>query len=390
MRVTAGDLWGAGRQFAESNPELAVLAAVCVVLAVGTAYALFRYRRPAGVRFKRQLEKREEVAVLMHPNPDPDAMAAALGVACLAEQLDTAVTLQFTGQIRHQENRAFQNVLDLEFEQVDHVTDLAAEAVILVDHNTPRGFTGSNGVLPFAVVDHHPGDGTGEAFTDVRTDYGACSSIVAEYFEDIGASPVPPDQHESEVNSRYTVPSRVATGLLYGILTDTNRLTSGCSTADFHASGYLYPGVDEDDLERIANPQVDAEVLEVKARAIAGRRTEGSFAVSDVGQVTNADAIPQAAEELVRLEGVTAVVVCGEKGGDIHLSGRSRDDRVHMGRALEAAVEGIPGASAGGHARMGGGQIPEDETAVLIGNDSGRVARTSLVDRIFESLSGDV
>jgi nanoRNase/pAp phosphatase (c-di-AMP/oligoRNAs hydrolase) len=390
MRATARDLVGSVRQFTESNPELAVLAAVAAVLAVGTAYALFRYRRPAGVRFKKQVQKRDEVAVLMHPNPDPDAMAAALGVASLAEQLGTDATLQYTGQIRHQENRAFQNVLDLEFDAVDHVTDLAAEAVILVDHNTPRGFTGSNGVLPFAVVDHHPGDGTGEAFTDVRTDYGACSSIVAEYFEDIGASPVPPDQHESEVNSRYNVPSRVATGLLYGILTDTNHLTAGCSAADFAASGYVYPGVDEDALERIANPQVDAEVLEVKARAIAGRQTKGSFAVSDVGQVSNADAIPQAAEELVRLEGVTAVVVCGEKGGDIHLSGRSRDDRVHMGRALEGAVDGIQGASAGGHARMGGGHIPEDETARLIGNNSERVARSSLVDRIFESLSGDV
>jgi len=390
MRESPRDLFGTSVRFAESNPEILVLLAVAAVLAAGTAYALLRYRRPAGVRFKKQLAERDEVAVLMHPNPDPDAMAAALGVSVLADQVDTEATLQFTGQIRHQENRAFQNVLDLEFEEVDHVTDLAAEAVILVDHNTPRGFGGANGVLPFAVVDHHPGDGTGEAFTDVRTDYGACSSIVAEYFEDIGASPVPPDQHESEVNARYTVPSPVATGLLYGILTDTDHLTAGCAVEDFDAGGYIYPGVDDDQLERIANPQVSAEVLEVKARAIAGRKVQGSFAVSDVGQVTNADAIPQAAEELVRLEGVTAVVVCGERDGDIHLSGRSRDDRVHMGRALEATVDGIPGASAGGHARMGGGQIPEDETAAIIGAGSDSVVRTSLVDRLFESLSGDV
>jgi len=390
MRESPRDLFGASLRFAESNPEILVLLAVAAVLAVGAAYALLRYRRPDGVRFKKQLAERDEVAVLMHPNPDPDAMAAALGVSVLADQVGTEATLQFTGQIRHQENRAFQNVLDLEFEQVDHVTDLAAEAVILVDHNTPRGFAGANGVLPFAVVDHHPGDGTGEAFTDVRTDYGACSSIVAEYFDDIGASPVPPDQHESEVNARYTVPSPVATGLLYGILTDTDHLTTGCAVEDFDAGGYLYPGVDGDQLERIANPQVSAEVLEVKARAIAGRKVRGSFAVSDVGEVNNADAIPQAAEELVRLEGVTAVVVCGERDGDIHLSGRSRDDRVHMGRALEAAVEGVPGASAGGHARMGGGQIPEDETAAVIGAGSDRVVRSSLIDRLFESLSGDV
>jgi nanoRNase/pAp phosphatase (c-di-AMP/oligoRNAs hydrolase) len=247
------------------------------------------------------------------------------------------------------------------------------------------------------VVDHHPGDGTGEAFTDVRTDYGACATIVAEYFDDVDARPVPPDQHASEVGGPAALPSRTATGLLYGILTDTNHLTAGCSPADFDASGYLFAGVDEDSLDRIANPQVSAEVLEVKARAIAGRRVRGSFAVSDVGAVSNVDALPQAADELIRLEGVTAVVVCGEHDGTLHLSGRSRDDRVHMGRALEAAFEEVPGASAGGHARMGGGQVTAPDAgfdsvggASLDQQANGHPDRETLLERVFESLTGDI
>ncbi|MFC6726895.1 bifunctional oligoribonuclease/PAP phosphatase NrnA, partial [Halobium palmae] len=182
-----------------------------------------------GARFRSVLAGRDEVAVLMHPNPDPDAMAAAIGVACLAEQVDTDTTLQFSGQIRHQENRAFRTVLDLDLERIDHVSDLACSDVVLVDHNTPRGFGGAGGVLPLAVVDHHPGEGAGEEFTDVRTDYGSCSSIVAEYMQDIGAKPVPPDQHASEIDAAYTVPSTVATGLLYGILADTKHLTAGAA-----------------------------------------------------------------------------------------------------------------------------------------------------------------
>jgi nanoRNase/pAp phosphatase (c-di-AMP/oligoRNAs hydrolase) len=89
---------------------------------------------------------------------------------------------------------------------------------------------------------------------------------------------------------------------------------------------------------------------------------------------------------------VTAVVVCGERDGMIYLSGRSRDDRVHMGRALEAAVSDIPNASAGGHARMGGGQIPErDEVEVASGDASARrVSRSALIDRLFDTMSGDV
>jgi nanoRNase/pAp phosphatase (c-di-AMP/oligoRNAs hydrolase) len=374
-----------------ANSEVVVALVVGILTLIFSLYALHRLRRPMGSRFREALANRDELTVLMHPNPDPDAMAAAIGVACLAEQVDTDATLQFTGQIRHQENRAFRTVLDLDLDCIDHVSDLAAEHVVLVDHNTPRGFAGASAVLPFAVVDHHPGEGAGEEYTDVRTDYGSCSSIVAEYFEDIGAKPVPPDQHASEIDAEYTLPSTVATGLLYGILTDTKHLTSGSAAADFRACSYLSAGVDEDLLDRIANPQVSAEVLEIKARAIAGRQIEGSFAVSDVGQLSNVDAIPQAADELIQLEGITAVVVCGEREGTVYLSGRSRDDRVHMGRALEAAVEEVPNSSAGGHARMGGGQIQERIALPNGGEEQTEsVARPELIDRLFRSMSGDI
>nr|WP_276278752.1 DHH family phosphoesterase [Halomicroarcula sp. SYNS111] len=116
--------------------------------------------------------------------------------------------------------------------------------------------------------------------------------------------------------------------------------------------------MDGDLLNRIANPQIDAEVLEIKARAITERDVRAPFAVSDVGSVSNSDAIPQAADELETLEGVSAVVVVGETDGTIRLAGRSRDDRVHIGRAIEAVTDDIPMAEGGGHARMGGGKIP--------------------------------
>ncbi|MDS0293554.1 DHH family phosphoesterase [Halogeometricum luteum] len=380
---------GGARSVLADHPGLVVAIVVAAVALVGGLYVTLHFKRPTGTRFLERLSELDEVAVLMHPNPDPDSMAAAIGVACLAEQVGATAHIQYTGQIRHQENRAFETVLDLDLESIDHVTDLAAGDVVLVDHNRPRGFAGADGVLPFAVVDHHPGDGTGERFTDVRTDYGACSSIVAEYFRDVGARPVPPDRHASEVGTEYTVPSMVATGLLYGILTDTKRLTAGCSADDFTAAGYLYPGVDEDVLDRVANPEVSKEVLELKARAIAGRDVRGPFAVSDVGTLSNVDAIPQAADELIQLEGVTAVVVCGERDGTLFLSGRSRDDRVHMGRTLEHALDNVPGASAGGHARMGGGQIPQRDGRILTdGGDA--LARTTLCERLFEAMSGDV
>ena len=375
------------------SPGLVVAVVAALLILVGGFYTVLRLRRPSGETFRRLLSDRDQIAILLHPNPDPDAMASALGVASLAEQLQVEYTILYPGQIRHQENRAFRTVLDLDLKRLEHVTDITAEDVILVDHNEPRGFTGADGVLPLAVVDHHPGDGSGQEFTDVRTNYGATASIVAEYFDDIRARPVPPGAHAVEVGSGYVLPTQAATGLLYGILSDTNDLTVGACHSDFDAAGFLYSGVDEELLDRIANPAVDAEVLEVKARAIAGRQVDGSFAVSDVGAVNNIDSIPQAADELIQLEGITAVVVLGERDGAVHLSGRSRDDRVHMGRALESALTEIPHAGAGGHARMGGGLIDPDPApaeGVADGGTERGFDREELTGQMFRAMEGDV
>ena len=375
---------------ARESPLVVALGVVgLLVLLVVVWWFVSWLRRPPGERLRRVLAEEEEVAILMHPNPDPDAMSCAMATAALAEDGDTESTLHYPGQIRHQENRAFTTVLDLDFDKVETAADLPDKPIVLVDHNEPRGFTGAADLDPLAVVDHHPGDGSGEAFTDVRTRHGSCASIFAEYFDDLGWTPVDPEAEvdEEDIEER-ELPSDVATALLYGIQSDTKQLTKGCSPAEFRAAEFLYEGVDEELLDRIANPQVDAEVLDVKARAISQRDIKGAFAISDVGAISNVDAIPQAADELTRLEGVTAVVVFGEKEGTLHLSGRSRDDRVHMGRTLETVVEQIPMSEAGGHARMGGGQISTEHMDGL--SADGGSERGDLVERLFAAMSGDI
>ncbi|MXR50147.1 bifunctional oligoribonuclease/PAP phosphatase NrnA [Halovenus sp. WSH3] len=363
-----------------------VLAALAGAVLLPVGYLIYRrFFAPPGKRFARAVGSAEEVAVLMHPNPDPDAMSSALGARAVADSVDTETTLYYPGQIRHHENRAFQTVLDVTFQRIDSADDIDEQEVVLVDHNEARGFEGAEAINPLAVVDHHPGGGTAEEFTDARTDYGACATIFAEYLRQIGKEPIPPDDADG-TDRDGTIPPRVATALVHGIQSDTKHLTNGCSAAEFDAASFLYHGIDQDKLDRIANPEIDAESLEVKARAITDRQVEGAFAVSDVGTVSNADAIPQAADELRRLEGINAVVVLGDNDGAIQLSGRSTDDRVHMGKVLETAVESVPMAEAGGHARMGGGQVPLDHMEGLAPGEG--LTREELKARLFDAMNG--
>lgn len=364
-----------------TNRPVIAFAVVALITLLGGGVWYVRYRRrPPAATLRRCLGRKDEIAVLMHPNPDPDAMASALGVQHLATQVGTDSTLYYSGEIRHPENRAFRTVLDVDLECIDNVGDIDPDAVVLVDHNEPRGFTGSGGIDPYAVVDHHPGCGEGEAFTDVRPEYGACATIVAEYLEDVGADP-----NADDVETALT--TTVATGLLYGILSDTKNLTRGVSDAEFDACSYLYPAVDDAALDRIANPQVDADVIELQCDAVDELDMEPPYAISDVGTVENIDAIPWAADELMHFERISTVIVIGDKDGTIHFSGRSRDDRVHIGRVLERAVEDIPMAGAGGHARMGGGQVSIAHMNGLGPSDG--ITREELHDRFFAAMMGE-
>ena len=359
------------------QPELAVVVLLLLLVVVLVVGVVWRYIRttPAD-RFVSALADRDRVAVLMHPNPDPDAMASAMAVEELADAVDTEAVVQYPGQIRHPENRAFETVLQCDFQRIERADELAATQVVLVDHNEPRGFEGADRIFPYAVVDHHPGDGKGTAFTDVRPGRGSCSGIFAEYLRQRGWS-------NGEGGSR-RIPAALATALLYGIQSDTTSFTRGCTPAEFDAAAYLFPAADADSLERIANPQVDSETLDVKAKAIAERNVERSFLVSHVGGASNRDALPAAADELIRLEGVTVAVVSGERDGSLHLSGRSQDDRVHMGKTLEAALESVPDASAGGHARMGAGEVRLPSSA------TGREEHPELEEKLFAAMNGEL
>ncbi len=364
---------------AQARPELAVLVVVVAVLVVVVGYLALRlYWQTPVDRLVRALSKVEEVVVLTHPNPDPDAMASALAVRAVAAHAGTDAVIQYPGEIRHEENRAMKTVLGLEMQHLSAGEGLAADHVVLVDHNEPRGFAGAGGLTPYAVVDHHPGEGTGRAFTDVRPEYGSCAAVATEYLRDLG-------WRTDNADGR-RMPEDLATALLYGIQSDTTNFSRGCTDADFDAAAFLFPATNPEALDRIANPPVDSEVLDVRARAVTNRHKDGPFVCSFVGPVSNVDALGQAADELLRLEGVTAVVVGGEADGTLHLSGRSRDDRVHMGECLGRVVSDIPMADAGGHARMGGGQLSVDHLGGIGPSDG--VSLEELRDRVFATLSG--
>jgi nanoRNase/pAp phosphatase (c-di-AMP/oligoRNAs hydrolase) len=293
-------------------------------------------------QLRRVLRGIENLAVVTHDNPDPDAIGSAIALSRIAAAAGCETSVCYYGSITHQENRAFVNLLEFDLTNLDADDDLAEfDGVALVDHSRP----GVNDQLPpdlpiDIVIDHHPPRAPVEAkFVDLRSDAGATSTLLVDYLDKFGIE----------------FDEDVATGLLFGIRVDTQEFTREVSRADFEAAATLIPHANLGTLERIESPSISPETYETIASAITNRRQEGSVVMSCVGRIGDRDALAQAADRLLVLDGVTTTVVYGVVDDTIFVSARSRGTDVDLGETLRDAFSQI--GSAGGHADMAGAQV---------------------------------
>jgi nanoRNase/pAp phosphatase (c-di-AMP/oligoRNAs hydrolase) len=310
--------------------------------------------------------------VVAHDNPDPDAIASALGLARIAASIGVEADACYGGEIAHQENRAMVNLLDIRLRSFDEVDLDAYGGVALVDHSR----SGINDSLPEGypvdvVVDHHPPRGpVAGSFVDIRPAVGATSTLIEEYLSRYGIAP------ERDL----------ATALLYGIRIDTKDFTRATAIDDFEAAAALLAHADESTLERVESPSVSPETLRVLAAAIENRDVRGSVAASCVGEIADRDALAQAAERLLDLEGVTVTFVYGYADGVIYGSARARGADLDAGELLRDALD--PVGSAGGHAAMAGAQVPLGILSEVSESESlPEVVETFVAGRFFEALA---
>ncbi|SDJ84427.1 nanoRNase/pAp phosphatase, hydrolyzes c-di-AMP and oligoRNAs [Halovenus aranensis] len=293
-------------------------------------------------QLKRVLRSIDRLAVVAHDNPDPDAIASGTALARLAASAGCDPQVCYHGEITHQENRAFVNVLDLDLRQLDPGEGVAAfDGIALVDHARPS----VNNQLPDdsdidIVIDHHPPRAPVDArFVDLRSGVGATSTLLVDYFDLFGTE----------------LDTTVATALLFGIHVDTKGFNREVSPADFEAAATVLPAADLGVLERVESPSMTSKTLDIIASAIQSRRVEGKVLMSCVGDLAERDALAQAADRLLQLESITATLVYGVKDGTIYASARSHGVEVDIGETMREAFDPI--GSAGGHVDMAGAQI---------------------------------
>ncbi|QCS42888.1 DHH family phosphoesterase [Natrinema versiforme] len=308
-------------------------------------------------------ETSTRLAIITQDSPDPDSIASAAALQAIADHLGIESDIIYLGDVGHQENRAFVNLLGIDLVQWDEIEDRSVyDTVALVDHATS-----SEMELPVdIVIDHNETESEFEPeFVDIRPNMSSTSTIMTKYIQEF-------DMNVSE---------EVATALLYGIRAETLDFKRDTTPADLTAAAYLYPFANHDTLEQVESPSMSPETLDVLAEAITNRDVQGSHLVSNAGFVRDREALTQAASHLLNLEGVTTTAVFGIADETIFLAGRSKDIRINIGKVLADAYGEI--GETAGHSTQASAEIP---LGIFTGIEISEDTRDTLLDLTEEAV----
>jgi nanoRNase/pAp phosphatase (c-di-AMP/oligoRNAs hydrolase) len=314
------------------------------------------------------LKGRKTALIYMHDNPDPDALAAAMGLKWLLEyELGATVTLAHGGIVGRAQNRAMVDTLKVTLMPVEQIDPDAFEVIALVDSQPETG----NNSLPVGhrieiVIDHHPvrPGSARAAWCDIRPDFGATSTIVFEYLRTRG---VPLD-------------ARLATAFFFALRTETRDLGREATDAERDAYLSLITQVDHGLLYRMSHPKVPCAHFAALDRALRSAQVFGEIVAVNLGTLRYPDLVAEIADLLLSYESARMVLCIGEYEKNAYLSLRMEADDARAGAVMRHIV-GHDGA-AGGHGTMAGARL----FATVASEESLEATFQEMVRRLLEVL----
>ena len=290
-------------------------------------------------QYQRFFADADRVLVLLHNEPDPDALASGLALRnVLRRTRQTCIIAAFEGVTRP-ENVRMVNLLDLHVEPITPAQVAEYERIAMVDVQ-PHYFGGLIDRVDL-VIDHHPEQpGYTAVFKDIRPDYGSTSTILTEHLRAVDAN----------------ISERTATALLYAIKSDTLFFNRQANRVDIEAFSYLYPLADAALIRKMEGAEITMERLEyvVKAKQY-GRLAEQVFCAF-LGTTPREDFIPYVADFYLQLENVKWTIVAGIVNDSLIMSVRNLGYSRNAGEFVRKYFADI--GSAGGHRAMAKAVVP--------------------------------
>ena len=290
-------------------------------------------------RLREISDQHDRIALLLQDDPDPDGVASAIALRTVMGRNRSTTPLFAFGRTTRAENLAMLRLLDVGVETASTDALRSFDCIALLDVQPP--YFGER--LPRAdiVIDHHPRvENVDVPFCDLRTSYGATSTILTEYLE----------------ASDCDVSQRLATALLYGIKSDTLMLNRETGPADLRAFMALYPLTNYNTMRRIERPELPLSFADFLTRVLPRIRKTRELLTLHVGAVEREDVIPQMADFCMQFENTDWVVVSGKFNDAVVMSVRNPGYVRSAGELVRRLFGRI--GRAGGHRSMAKAIVP--------------------------------
>lgn len=305
--------------------------------------------------FSTTLQQWRTIVVVVKGSPDPDALAAAFAVRLFAETLGVKVRIIAPERLSLPQNRNFVRLLGIPLKL--HADPAGwrrkADAYGVVDHQS-AAVTGLEGMPCVFHLDHHQPlgdkDGIMPAFRLVEQTAGATCTILARLFSGL-RTPLEPDRMR-----------RIATALLFGILTDTDNLAHG-GQADLDAIHYLTAFADQAIIRKLLGAAVSERTMDLyrQAREHGERYKDWLFTGAGTIDAGERDSLALVADMLLKEEHPELVAVyalvrsANGKSITLDASLRCHDPRLNMDRLIKNIT-----ANGGARHHKGAFQVPLD------------------------------
>jgi len=303
-------------------------------------------------QYQRYFADADRVLILLHNDPDPDALAAGLALRTLLRRTKTTAIIGAVQGVTRPENLRMADLLDIQVETLTPADFGTFDRIATVDVQ-PHYFPGQ---LPRVdlVIDHHPEQtGYTAVFKDIRPEFGSTCTILTEHLRAV------------DVN----ISERTATAMLYAIKSDTLFFARHTNRSDLEAFTFLYPLADAALIRKMEGAEITLDRLEHVTRALATSRMRNQVFSAFIGETTREDFIPYTADFLLQLEGVKWSIISGIVGGQLIVSVRNLGYSKNAGEFLKTNFGDI--GSAGGHRALAKAVVPAERFAAKFGDLSG-------------------
>ncbi len=287
-------------------------------------------------------QKQGRLFIQPHNFPDHDAIATAFALQKLLQTENIESSIIYEGDIQRESLHNTIESLSIAVSKASEAGLSDSDSIIIVD-----GCKGAKNVTDLtgeeiAVIDHHEVTCVeGVEFVDIRPEYGACSTLLFEYWKEYGLKP----------------PRDVATALMIGLNMDTALLTRDVSVNDVQAYSSLYTLCDMRLVSSILRNYIQVKDLTFYKRAIESIFIKKSFCFCFFPEGCNQNLLGILGDFFLSLEEAEFVVLCANNGGRVNLSVRSENPDWNAAQIVEEILIGI--GFGGGHADMAGGMVPD-------------------------------